>query len=222
MKNRFMTMLALLMALVLTVGAVPATAAAQKASIITEKLYSYSGVYLIELKNWTYDEEIISVKSSNSKVLKVIDKKYFRVEVKAAGKAKITIRYKLNDVAYTTAATFTVVKYPSPIKSLRVDGKAVSLKGNARVAYDYWPEGVEEEKVSVTINLTPASGWTISRIKAYQYNAYKNSDVHYALTVRNNRRFTVKRNYEAVVTYVLKNKKGDTFKYAITVCRPGE
>jgi hypothetical protein len=32
----------------------------------------------------------------------------------------------------------------------------------------------------------------------------------------------VKRNYEAVVTYVLKNKKGDTFKYAITVCRPGE
>ena len=222
MKNRFMTMLALLMALVLTVGAVPATAAAQKASIITEKLYSYSGVYLIELKNWTYDEEIISVTSSNSKVIKVPDKHYRWVKVRAAGKAKITIKYKLDDVTYTTSATFTVVKYPSPIKSLRVDGKAVSLKGNARVAYDYWPEGVEEEKVSVTINLIPASGWTISRIKAYQYNAYEDSDVHYALTVKNNRRFTVKRNCEAVVTYVLKNKKGDTFKYAITVCRPGE
>ncbi len=221
MKKRFATVLVLLMALVLAVGAVPATAAAKKASIITEKLYSYSGMYLIQLKNWTYDEEIISVKSNNSKVLKVIDKQFWRVEVKAAGKAKITIRYKLNDVDYTTSATFTVVKYPSPIKRLSVDGKAVSLKGNDRVAYDYWPE-VDEAKVNVTINMIPASGWTISRIKAYQYNAYKNSNVHYALTVKNNRRFTVKRNYEAVVTYVLKNKSGDTFKYTITVRRPGE
>ena len=222
MKNRFATLLALLMALVLAVGAVPATAAAKKASIITEKLYSNTGDYLIDLKNWTYHEEIISVTSSNSKVIKVPDKHYRWVKVRAAGKAKITIKYKLNDVTYTTSATFTVVKYPSPIKSLRVDGKAVNLKGNARVAYDYWPEGVEEEKVSVTINLIPASGWRISRIKAYQYNAYEDSDVHYAMTVKNNRRFTVKRDYEAVVTYVLKNKKGDTFKYAITVCRPGE
>ena len=222
MKNRFATLLALLMALVLAAGAVPATAAAKKASIITEKLYSYSGRYFIELKNWTYDEEIISVTSSNSKVIKVPDKHYRWVKVRAAGKAKITIKYKLNDVTYTTSATFTVVKYPSPIKSLRVDGRAIPLKGNNKVYFDYWPEGVEEEKVSVTINLIPASGWRISRIKAYQYNAYEDSDVHYAMTVKNNRRFTVKQSYEAVVTYVLKNTKGEKFNYTITVCLPGE
>ena len=221
MKNRFATVLALLMALVLVVGAVPATAAAKKASIITEKLYSYSGDYLIELKNWTYDEEIISVTSSNSKVLKVPDKQYRWVKVRAAGKAKITIKYKLDDVTYTTSATFTVVKYASPIKRLRMDRRDVSLQGNGKVSHDYWPD-VDEAKVKVTINLIPASGWTISRIKAYQYNAYEDSDVHYALTVKNNRRFTVKRDYEAVVTYVLKNKKGDYFNYTITVCRPGE
>lgn len=219
MKKRFLRVLALALMLALAAGALSALAEAKKAKIITEKLYSNTGDYCIQLDNWTDDEEIVSVKSSNSKVIRVPRKESKWVEVKSAGKAKITIKYKLNGKTYTTSATFTVEKYPAPIKSLAVNGKSIKLTGEEKVRYNC--EYVLDKKVSITINLKTKNGWKISSIKAYTFDAWSDKGNKKTIIVRNNKKFTVPGDKEAYVTYVLKKNKA-TFRYTIGIMRYGE
>ena len=100
------------------------------------------------------------------------------------------------------------------------DGKSIKLVNDDRLQYVYWPDD-DDKPAEMLIHLTPAKGWKIAGIKAYTYNAYKNSGKHSKLTVRDNVKFTVKVDYEAVITYTLK-KGSSKFVYTVTVLRAGE
>lgn len=211
--------MSLIMAIMLALTMIPAMAAAQ-ASIVKETLYTGMGEYYIKINNWTYEEEIISVTSSDSSVIEVREKRYRGVQVKGVGQAKIKIKYKLNGNTRTISANFTVKEYPKPIKSVTINGKKVNLRKDTLVRYRYDLPDLDK-KSSIKINMKPASGWTVNGIKAYYYNVEKESK-HYNLTVKNNKTFTIKKRCEAVVTYTLKNKKGTKFTYVIEIKGGGE
>lgn len=210
---------ALILAVMLALTMIPAMAAAQ-ASIVKETLYSGTGEYCIKIDNWTYEEEIVFVKSSNPSVIKVPNEQSRYVVVKNAGHAKIKIKYKLNGKTYTISATFAVKDYPKPIKSLTINGKKITLRKEARVRYRFDLETLDNSS-SNRINMKPTSGWTINNIKAYYYKV-DNTSKHYSLTVKNNRNFTLRRRCEAVVTYTLKNRRGTKFTYVIEIKGGGE
>jgi hypothetical protein len=209
----------LILAVMLALTMIPAMAAAQ-ASIVKETLYSGTGEYYIKINNWTYEEEIVSVTSTNSSVLKVTGRQSRYVLVKNVGSAKIKIIYKLNGNSHTISCTFTVKDYPKPIKSLTVNGRKITLTKEARVRYRFDWETLDNSS-SNRINMKPAAGWTIYDIKAYYYKL-GNTSRHYNLTVRNNRSFTLRRRCEAVVTYILKNRRGTKFSYVIEIKGGGE
>lgn len=211
--------ISLILAVMLVLSLIPAMAATQ-ARIAKETLYSGTGEYYIKINNWTYEEEIISVKSSNSSVLKVTGSQSRYVLVKNAGQAKIKIKYKLNGKTTTISHTFTVKEYPKPIKSLTVNGKKITLKKEKRVLCRFDRPDLEK-KASIKINLKPASDWIIDKIKAYYYNVSDSSNQK-SLTVKNNKAFTIKKRCEAVVTYTLKNSKGSKFNYVVEIKTPGE
>lgn len=221
MKNRSLRVLALALLLALTAGVVPAMAAQPgSASIAIEKLYADTGEYYIKIDGWTYSEEIISITSSDPTVINVTDNSRY-VKIKKAGSSTITIVYDLEGVTYEISGVLTVEKYPKPISSLTVNGKKISLKKERRVMYTFERQNLERD-VTVKINLKPASGWKISKIKAYYYKV-GHQDTHHNLAVKNNKKFTVKKRCEAYVTYVLKNKKNGTkFNYVVRVWTPGE
>ena len=222
MKNRLMRALALAMLLALVVSAVPAMAEAKgkTRSIISETLYAGTGDYWMTIKNWTWDETNVKITSSNSKVIKVPDKRFPCLEPKKAGKAKITVKFKLKGKQYKISKTFTVKKYPKAIQSLTINGQKIPLKDWARL--NYWYEGEMDQLVTVTINVNAAKDWKISKIKGYEVGMDA-ADGRKAITVKNNKQLTFGADYMGEVIYTLKNKKtGKTFKYTICVDHVGE
>ena len=226
MKKRLFA-LVLSLALLLSVTAFPALAAEEnavsanaKASIGAMTLYVGCGDAELTLKNWDWNAEVRVFKSSNPSVIAIengVDS-FPSIIPKKAGKAMITVKYRLNGTTYTMKKTFTVLKYPKAIKTVTINGKKIALKDEQKVKYYY--DGINK-KIAMTINLKPNSGWSISKIKAYTYD-YGDEDTHKALTVKNNKKFYVPVDRDAVVTYVLKNKAGTKFQYTVYVFHIGE
>ena len=222
MKNRLMRALALAMLLALVVSAVPAMAAAKAKtrSIVAETLYAGTGDYWMTIKNWTWDETDVKITSSKPSVIRVPDKQFPCLEPKKAGKAKITVKFKVDGKQYKISKTLTVKKYPKAIQSLTINGQKVTLKDWARL--NYWYEGDMDKPITVTINLKAAKGWKISKIKGYKVGMDA-ADGRKAITVKNNKKLTFGADYMGEVIYTLKNKKtGKTFKYTIYVDHVGE
>ena len=213
--------LALALLLALVAGIVPAMAEPLiEPSLIVKKLYASTGsVWLGDLmKDWKHD--CISVKSNNPAVLQVNKDNPWAITPKKAGRAKLTVTYMAELGPKKMSAWYTVEKYPKPIKQLLINGKSIKLVNDDRLQYVYWPDD-DDKPAEMLIHLTPAKGWKIAGIKAYTYNAYKNSGKHSKLTVRDNVKFTVKVDYEAVITYTLK-KGSSKFVYTVSVLRAGE
>ena len=221
MKSRWIRILALALLLALTVSEVSAMAETKKVKIVSETVYAGCGEYWLDVENWTGYEKTTLVKSSNSSVLKVKNKRWLCVIPKKAGKAKITLEYELDGKSYSTSTTFTVKKYPNPIKSLKINGKSIKLKDSDRLGYTFYlpDDGL---KSSIIINMKPASGWSISKIRAYSYSPVDDDVKEAKFTVKNNKKFTLKAELNAKVTYTLKHKKGQTFNYGIHFWRLGD
>lgn len=218
MKKTALRILALAMLLALTVGALPALAAAAR-SIIVEPLYAGTGSYRMNIRNWSWTEEIVSVKSSNPGVLKVTDADSLEATPRKAGKATITVKYKLGGKSYTIKGKYTVKAYPKPVKSLTVNGERIKLTERQKLRYNH--EAEYGKKVSVTINLKPRAGWKITKIKAYTRDTWNSKARKTTLKVANNTKFTVPKDKEAFITYTLENGK-TKFDYIVNVERYGE
>lgn len=217
MTNRWLRCLALALLLALAAGVVPAMA---EVKILTETLYAKCGDYHMQLKDLPDSAwGTLQVKSSDPRIIAVKNSASCWLTPRKKGTAKITVDYEVDGQAYSVSVKFTVENYPNPIKSFAFNGKKVSLKGEKRIRYDHWFD--DEEKAVIRLNVVPADGWKIAKIKAYTYPAYK-SGAHKSLRVKNNGAFTVKKNYEAVVTYMMKNTKGAKFNYTINLWRAGE
>ena len=220
MKNRLIRILALAMLLALAVGIVPATAAAKKLSIDSMTLYADTGSHFLELKNRTWEEEIISVTSRNTKVIDLEgEDSLWWVIPRKVGSSLITVKYRLGGKTYTIKKTLKVLKYPAAIKKLTINGRKIELKDINRIQYRI--DGDIDKKVSATINLVPAKGWKISGIKGYKTSL--DGSIRKSVKVTNNRKLTFGKNFYGHVFYTLKNKKtGKTFQYTIEFDHVGE
>ena len=218
MKNRTLRILAVVMLLALAAGMVPAMAA-KKVSIAAETLYAGDESYRVRFNDEEYfysNFEIVSVTSNKPSVLKVENPQQTYVLPLKAGTATITIQYKdRKGKKYNVSGKITVIKYPNPIKSITVNGKSFKVK-NYKTGCQYADQSNYNKKLDVKINLKPASGWSIAGIKASKGYDYDKSK---AITVKNNKKFTLPKATGAVVIYTLKNKKGVKFAYTVRVIR---
>lgn len=221
--------ISLLTALALVLGTVFATTgqveAASKApaKMVVETLWvgDWSSAN-VEFDNWkNYDKaKLLSIKSSNKKVIKV--KKYGSkmydqsFEMKKPGKSKITIVYKLNGKKYTMKATYTVKKYPKPLKSVAVNEKKISLNKNK---YQYYKENYK--KTTAKVKVQPAAGWKIQHVYADTYNGKKFKEIKVSKkAIQNGKTFKFpKKDKELYVGVTLVNKKGETLHYSTVLVR---
>ena len=218
MKKITLRILSLAMLLSLVVTAVPAIAAAAR-TVIVETLYTGTGSYEMNIKNWSWTEKVIFVKSSNPSVLEVTDAEDLELTPRKAGKAKITVKYKLAGKSYKIKGTYTVKAYPKAVKSLTVNGRKVKLTGEQKRRCVL--EALEGEKVSFAINLKPGTGWKIAKINAYTQNTWDSKSKKTALKVANNTKFTVPKDKEAFITYTLAKGKA-RYQYHFIIERYGE
>ena len=166
--------------------------------------------------------DAVKITTSNSKVIKVESYKYegnrsYLLYAKKPGKAVIKVTIKLkNGTRKTLKRTVQVKKYPAPLKSLKVNGKAVGLSANKYQV---------EKKVSgskVSAKVAPKSGWKIAAVYGHYYDKNWNmKDVKVTKTaVKKGTSISFPKKYGSMDIYVaLVNSKGESFSYGIHFVR---
>lgn len=223
MKTRLLRALALALLLAVAAGIVPAMAATEKAKakILVETLYpDYEDGYQMRFDGMPQDANIVSVKSSNKKVIKADGAYLYPLK---PGKATITVRYQDGTKTYSIKAAFTVKKSYKAVKKLVINNKKMSglNQGVRTVFYRHY----DDRKKSYTISLTPHSGWKVSRVSGFYTDWDYENMVLGTFTLPAKNKVTVKVALDrcAFVTYVLKNSaSGETFKYTVEIARVGE
>ncbi len=85
---------------------------------------------------------------------------------KKPGEVTLSINYKVKGKIKTINNTVTIVDYPNPIKSIKINGKKVSLKGSKR--YQYISK-CSKRKTSITIKVVPEKGWKIIKASGEKF-----------------------------------------------------
>lgn len=165
----------------------------------------------MNIKNIPFRAKVFSLKSSNTKVLKVKQgDEYWQCSLtpKKPGKCKVTLVLNVNGEKKTFKANVTVKKSVDALKSLKVGGKKVDLK-SYRVSYKQY----FDEK-STTVSFKPAKGWKVKKCQQYipAYNKrskFKSGDkVFFSLDGGGN-----------YIYIDLINGKKETFRYTLYLCR---
>ncbi|MBO6047432.1 MAG: hypothetical protein J6P61_06765 [Erysipelotrichaceae bacterium] len=159
----------LLLALLLIVSGINTVVAKPKAPFVVKKGTLYAGDYESQIKVVSYNDEalenaeILTFKSSKTSVIKII--KYgsslmdYELLPKKTGKSTITVKYKYDGYTYTYKVKYTVKKYPSPFKYLKVQSKSINLARNrTSVTVDY--NFLKKTEVKYKLN----SGWKITSL----------------------------------------------------------
>ena len=106
-------------------------------------------------------KKVSSVRSSNTSVIEASKNKYGMVKLhgKNTGRAKITIKYTgRNGKKGVYTRTFDVKKYPAAVKSLKVNGKSVSIKKH-RFEYN-----TKTTKKTTAVKVAPKKGWKVDYV----------------------------------------------------------
>lgn len=170
-------------------------------------------VYTLFTENLPENATLVSVKSSKPSVLSV--EKWGSGKWDAAvaplkkGTSKVTVKYKIGKTTKTVSGTFTVKKYPNAIKKITYNNKAINLMQNP------WQVDVTKKATKkVTIKVTPAAGWKLSRpIEILSEGcSYK--------LVKNGKSVTIslkKPRVAALITLV--NSKQEEFEYFVNITK---
>ena len=211
--------LTIAMLIIVTGPSANADAATVKPSIVAETLwvgtkYQYSVMY----KNVPDEAKLVSIKSSKPTILKVskTGKTVYDTKLKPikAGKAKVTVKYKIGNKTYTVAKTYTVKKKPSVIKSITLNGKKIKTNESTLIT------NVAKYKGNKTkINLKLNANWKVAETFAYMQNPNK-IDSYKEFKVKNNKSFILKSGYNGAVFFTLKNTKTkETIQYGVRLYR---
>lgn len=161
--------------------------------------------------------EILSVKSSKPKVLKVrFDDGGTLVDLKPLrpGKSTVTVTYMEDDDSHTVSATYKVKKYPKPFVWIKVNGKSVNLKKKKfAVTFD------DYRKKNVKVQFKLKKGWRIASLPLSTWNDSESSEA----TWKNGDTIELPMDRNAFLGIELR-KGDDTFSYALNFFRdlPGE
>lgn len=142
------------------------------------------GYYIMSGKNLGYGE-IISIKSSNKKVITPMDDPDIydaewtdSFDTKKTGTAKLTITVKKKSgKTQKYISKVKVVKYKNPAKQVKLSSKNLAFRFN-RESYTNYTTKKKREKISVQAK----SGWKVKEIK---YNYYNKKGKFITKTVKN-------------------------------------
>ncbi len=160
MKNRFLRVLALcVLAALLCATALPAFAASPKPEMPSHTFWAGERRWCLGVYNAPEDARLVSVKSSNPKVLRVekgdsLDNIFW--EPLKPGKSKVTVTYKVGRKKQSISATYTVRKFPAPFDTLKVNGKSISPSSQKNI-YDL----ENYKKTRATTTYKPKKGWEV-------------------------------------------------------------
>ncbi len=169
--------------------------------------------YTVLAKKLPDNAKLISIKSSNPKVLKA--KQYgsgthdSAVRPMKNGKSKITIKYRTGKKTISISDTLTVKKYPKAIKKIIYNGKPINLKKNK-----FEVERIAKSDNVVKVKVIPNKGWKVNdkiivRVDGGKDHSFKNGDYT-----------TINRELPRTRMWItLKNKKGEEFEYSIIVTK---
>ena len=128
----------------------------------------------IEVFNDDYDyATIISVKFDDTSVFRIkkdslgddeYEDNYFYLKPKKVGKAKMTVKFTTDSGEQEVSATIRVKAYPKPIKSLKINGKAVNT---GKYKYEVTRK-ISKSSTRVKIKMAPKKGWKITNLSAYR------------------------------------------------------
>lgn len=115
--------------------------------------------------NWN-EKTIVKAKCSPTSVATIDKHKYegeywWGVTPKKTGKVKVTVTYKTKSGNKTVSKTVRVKNYPKQIKSLKVNGKAISMNKYP----DYYSK--KYTGTSVTVKTALKSGWKITSVYCF-------------------------------------------------------
>lgn len=184
-----------------------------KCELVGDTLWKGDGENCLQWEGVNGDAEVVSLKSSNSSVLKVKKAEKLwdcTVTPKGVGKAKVTVKVKVNGKNKSISANYTVKKYPNALTQIKVNGKAVDLKNNKFEAQ----VKVTKEKNKVEFKL--AKGWRLNS-SGYIYDGNsKFLKLRSGGTVKLTK--AQSRSGGAWVNFVV-SKGDDTFWYTVTLVR---
>ena len=151
------------------------------------------------------DIQVVSVAFSKPSIFKAkLNKNINKVKLQAkkAGKSKVVVTYKVDGRIYTASTTCTALSYP--LKSVKLNGKAINLKKNS---LNYSVKRFK--KSSATVKFVPAKGWKV--VKTQYYNGKGK-----VKTVKNGSSVSVPKRKHVFVSITL--KKGKTrFEYYVNL-----
>ncbi|MBQ3424292.1 MAG: hypothetical protein IJH38_03740 [Clostridia bacterium] len=210
MKSMLCRVISACLMLVLVISVWPAMAEEKVALSVNELLWVGQGYVDVYVDDPYDDAEFISVKSSNSKVLRVKHVKgelSFSVKPLKQGKSTIQFVYKRNGRKFIVKKTIRVKKYPNAIASLKINGETILLKDH-KCSYTV----SKFRKTSATVKVKPAKGWKVKGMYAdLEYIGYKE--------IKNGKAFKLHKKGRGEVWFDLINEQNQVFTYTIEINR---
>lgn len=174
-------------------------------------------VYQNATDDFRGEAKLVSVKSKNTKVIKVVrDKDSDDVEDAAtltavkAGTSKITATYKYKGKKTTISATYTVKKTPKPFASITIAGKKLNLKKDPCGA-TLKLKGDEDQAKQIKVQVKFNKGWKLKRM--YRMDDGKEE------TVKNGK---IAYTGDERIGIVAVNKKKVTMTYEVWIYDPSD
>lgn len=188
-----------------------------------ESVYVYrASGEMVMLDDLTFsDETIFRVRSEEYR--DEFEKVHYDYEIKPAktGKTVMTVSFADEEgTPVTLAKELRVKKYPYEIRSLKVNGKKVKIKGSKRFEYS-----VKDKKTSGCVKLTPKKGWKVTRVKSTLSVGYgdKFKDHSKSITkkmILKGKTFKFPKKWDDLfIRITMKNGKGETIQYGIHMYR---
>lgn len=173
------------------------------------------GYYIMSGKNLGYGE-IMSIKSSNRKVIRPMDNAdiYDAIwqdsfDTRKTGKAKLTITVKKkNGKTRKYISKVNVVKYKNPAKKIQLGSRNLTSKFNKDV-YTYDKTNKKKEKISVQAK----PGW---KVKAINYS-YRNKKGKYITTTVKNKDYIRYHKWGTISISMYKKSTKQTEKLMISM-----
>ena len=215
-------LVSLLLALVtLACACAPAIAEELKPSIIPCTLWAdceYS--FGIEFSDMPETAKLVSVKSSNPSVLRATKcgSEIYATDLVPLkpGKAKVTVKYKLNGKSSAISAVYTVKEYPNPMTYVKVNGQKIDIK-----AQKYYFDIFKYAKTKATVTVKPARGWKIDGTWGFTAKEGEGEDIK-EFYPKSGKSFKIGKDEYCCVFFTLANTLGEDIQYGIRFYRRSE